>query len=210
MRKCSVVEPSFTVDETLAVADFILGHRRLLTMAEFAAGARDPEDICVRHDVDHDIAWARTFAEWEAGQGIRSTYFILPTAPYWPQAREHAIEISRLGHEVGIHNDALVAAEGDVDGAIALLREWADELRFWGIDVHGVCDHGGVPWSNPDIWREYGRDPTEASFAYEAYLMHREGAHYISDNRGMLRAPLADREGRQTHMLMHPCHWALP
>jgi len=210
MRRSVLIEPSFTPAQTIEASRFITGHRKMLHLAEFAAGERDPLDICVRHDVDHDIVWAREFAEWEADRRIRSTYFILPTAQYWPKAREHVVAIAKLGHEVGIHNDALVAAEGDVDGALALLRQWADELRSWGVEVFGVCDHGGAPQSNPDIWRVHGRQPAEASFTYEAYLAHQQGPYYISDNRGLLRSPLADRDGRQTHMLMHPCHWALP
>lgn len=210
MPRCSVVKPSFTAAQTEEAAAFILSHRKLLTFAEFAAGERDPADICVRHDIDHDIHWAWEFARWEYLRGIRSTYFVLPTAPYWGVAKEAVQAIAAFGHEVGVHNDALVACQGDYAAALVKLREWADEIRSWDVDVHGVCDHGGAGWDNTSIWRTEGHDPSEAGFTYEAYLCHQQGANYISDNRGMLRAPLADVEGRQSHILQHPCHWELP
>ena len=210
MSHSSKVHPSFSAEDTLKAALFILGHRRTLTMRQFSEGERDPADICVRHDVDHDIVWSRVFAEWEAEHNITSTYFVLPTAPYWKGARDHVVAISRLGHEVGIHNDALVAARGNVDDALVLLRQWADEVRSWGVPVYGLADHGGAPGSNPDIWRVHNREPVEAGFLYEAYLCHRMNSNYISDNRGLMRAPLKDVEGRQTHMLQHPGHWTLP
>ena len=210
MPRGTVMAPSFTAAQTAEAARFILGHRRLLTFAEFAAGERDEADICVRHDVDNDLDWASAFAAWEGRQGIRSTYFLLPTAGYWPRAREQALAMQALGHEVGIHNNALIACRGDVAAALRLLREWGDEMRSWGIDVHGVCDHGGGLPSNTDLWRVHGYAPSAAGYEYEAYLCHQQGANYISDNHGRLRAPLADEPGRQTHLLMHPCHWELP
>jgi hypothetical protein len=195
----------------MQAARFIVGHRRLLTLSEFAAGERDEADICVRHDVDNDLPWALAFARWEAEQGIRATYFILPTAPYWLSAHLPSLAIQALGHEVGVHNDALVACEGNVEGALNKLRDWGDEMRSWGIDVRGIADHGGSETiNNTDLWRVHNHAPTAAGYEYEAYLCHQQGANYISDNQGLLRAPLADRPGRQTHILQHPCHWELP
>ncbi len=191
---------------------FVLGHDRVVTLAEVAAGDTDPAAVAVRHDVDHSGAHAVEFARWEHQRGIRSTYFFLPTAHYWPiEARESATAIAALGHEIGLHNDAYRIVGGDPDRALDLMRDQADEMRSWGLEVVGCADHGGGDPSNVDLWRVHEREPGEAGFAYEAYGLHASsGANYVSDNHGRWRAPLADVADRQTHLLVHPCHWALP
>jgi hypothetical protein len=207
---------SFSAAALNELETFILGHDRTVTLAEVAAGDTDPAAIAVRHDVDHDAEHALRFARWEHDRGIRASYYLLPTARYYePQIRSTAgvlaVVLQELGHEVGVHCDAYTSTKGDVERALELLRQWADELRAWGIDVHGCADHGGGAPANVDLWRSCRRTPAEASFEYEAYLLHgSSGANYVSDNRGTWRAPLEDVDGRQTHLLVHPCHWTLP
>lgn len=198
----------FSAADLFRLEGFIYGHARTITCAEFSDGDRSTHAITIRHDVDNDPEQSVLFAEWEAARKIRSTYFILPTASYWPRAgRDTALAIAALGHEVGVHNDALCAAEGDVDRAISLLAEWATEMRSWGLTIRGCADHGGVGWTNPDMWRVHDRSPKEAGLEYEAYLLHRMDTNYISDNRGTWRSPLRARSDRPTHMLIHPEHW---
>jgi hypothetical protein len=80
-------------------------------------------------------------------------------------------------------------------------------MRSWGLAIRGCADHGGVGWTNTDIWRIHDRSPAEAGLDYEAYLLHRQNANYISDNRGAWQAPRTRLPGRQTHLLVHPIHW---
>lgn len=200
-----------------------IGDSRTIHMREVSAGDVDPEAVVIRHDIDHSAVHALRFARWEAEQGIHATYFVLPTAPYFKRepTKGIALEIQALGHEVGVHNDAHTQSGRlgfktppgmTTDGmAITLLAQWAREMREWGIDVHGCADHGGGEPLNVDLWREpLNHDPLEAGLEYEAYLLHQKGANYISDNRGVWRAPLERVEGRQTHILCHPIHWELP
>jgi hypothetical protein len=216
---------SFTLDDLSVLARFIASHKRCITMAEFARGDRDPAAICVRHDVDHSIVQALRFAQWEADEGIRSTYFVLPSARYWTAepTREIALQIQALGHEVGVHNDAHTFAHKSsapdarndplyiATLAINILREQAELMRSWGLEIIGCADHGGgIPY-NVDLWRApLNHTPSEAGLEYEAYLLHHANTNYISDNRGTWRAPLEQVLGRPTHVLCHPEHWQLP
>jgi hypothetical protein len=207
-----VYSHSFDLDDLKRLTDFVTRHETSVTMAEVQWGATDPVFICVRHDVDHSIDHALQFAIYEHAQGITSSYYILPTAPYYAykdEVRRSALAIQKLGHEVGIHNDSMSAALGNVDRALEVLVEWRKEFESWGIDVYGCADHGGA-YPNTDIWRVHGHKPEEVGLDYEAYLLHQQGAHYISDNRGKLNGPLEDVDGKQTHILVHPVHWQLP
>lgn len=207
---------SFTVADLGKFHEFVRTFDRLLLFHEVAIeGTLDTDALAIRHDVDHSAVHALRFAEWEALRGIRSTYFLLPTAPYYRDAEGRTVAtvaraIQNLGHEVGVHNDSFTTAGGDPDAAIALLTEWTNEMREWGIDVHGCADHGGGEPNNTLLWRLEMRLPQEAGLEYEAYLLHQQHAHYLSDSGGYWHEPLGRVEGRQTHVLVHPEHWFLP
>jgi len=203
-----VVARAFSLADLDTLEEFVLGHARTVTFSEFAAGDNDPNAVAIRHDVDHDAEHALRFARWEAERGIRASYYLLPTAPYWDSdARRCGLAIAELGHEVGVHNDALAYCEGDAGRALVQLRAWVEEMRSWGLDVRGMADHGGSGWNNTDLWRVLDYTPADVGLDYEAYLLHRLGTNYISDNRGTWRAPLARQPDRQAHLLVHPCHW---
>lgn len=217
---------SFTLDNLVDFELFVDQHNGgCVFYSDVAEEGLREETIAIRHDVDHSIVHAAKFAKWEAEHGINSTYFVLPTAPYWKQEEtiEIALYMQALGHEIGVHNDAHCAAgrgervkggmqDGPLDEiAMELLYAWTVELRIAGLDITGCADHGGGEPSNVALWREpLNHTPAEVGLDYEAYELHHRGANYISDNRGGWRAPLEKVEGKQSHVLIHPCHWRLP
>lgn len=196
----------FTLGDLAEFERFITEHEEIHTLDEFNRGFRD--GICIRHDVDHDAEQALRFAEWEHERGIRSSYYLLPTAGYYQSEAEKAAgRLEEMGHEVGVHNDAYNFADCDPDRAIEVLTAWVEEMRSWGIKVTGCADHGGKV-SNVWLWRTHGRKPSEAGLQYEAYMLHQQHTHYISDNRGAWSEPLT-RNDRPTHVLVHPIHWPM-
>src|ERR1044071_666103 len=135
---------AFDLEDLEDFGRFVKSHKRIVLFRDFSRGDHDPEAISVRHDVDHSAEQAVRFAEWENRKGIKASYFLLPTADYYKKdARDAAVALVKLGHEVGIHNDAFTTARGDIERALKLLREWADEMRSWGVSVAGCADHGG-------------------------------------------------------------------
>ena len=102
--------------------------------------------IGLRHDVD-DSASLDTMLKmgrWEAERGYQSTWFILHTAPYWhrPGLRDTLDELAEMGHEIGIHTNAI--AEGLEKGWDPdwVLDTALDRLRGWGHEIIGVAGHG--------------------------------------------------------------------
>ena len=96
-------ERRFTYAEYDRFLDRLAG-REVVPLWEFAAGRGD---MALRHDVDDRLESALELARREHARGLRATYFVLHTAPYWE--REDLVdrlrELQALGHEVGWHND---------------------------------------------------------------------------------------------------------
>lgn len=123
--------------------------KAVVPMREIAEGNDDPLVIGLRHDVDDNgdsFGTALKLAEWEAGRGYRSTYYLLHSAQYWnPGGRQFVSTIQRmltLGHEVGIHVNALAQAIRTGRDPHELLAEALAELRAAGADVVGSAGHG--------------------------------------------------------------------
>ena len=108
---------------------------------------RDDEHdvIALRHDVDHDIDVALEMAYWEHERGNCSTYYLLPTAPYWsdPRLAHKCRQLKEFGHEVGLHLNSISSwLRGDVDSVEVDLRSALERLRSDGVAVEGTSPHG--------------------------------------------------------------------
>jgi hypothetical protein len=149
----------------------------VVPLAEFNSAPRDRVVVGLRHDVDDHFGSALEMAAVEARRGMRATYFILHTAPYyasvgWQQADHHESVIPRLrrlqdmGHEVGWHND-LVTLQCVL--GIEPREYLADELewlRSHGIEVRGVSSHGSywahrLGFHNNYFFADFDHEPDE-------------------------------------------------
>lgn len=90
-------------------------------------------------------------ARWEAERGWRSTYFVLHTEWYWgtrgPREPSAYVlraldEIAGLGHEIGIHNNAVAAALRTGQAPASILADVLDGLRSHGFTITGTAAHG--------------------------------------------------------------------
>jgi hypothetical protein len=118
----------------------------LRDLAAGANGAGRPV-VGLRHDVDLDLDGALAMARLEADRGLRASYYVLHTAPYWgrPDLLDRLLELQRLGHEVGWHNDLVtIQVVGRTSPRETLSRE-LERLRGEGLDIVGTASHGS-PW----------------------------------------------------------------
>lgn len=127
--------------------------------------------IALRHDMDHDVENSVRLAEWESQHGFRSTYYVLHGDWYWggPFAQRPSTfvlraldRIASLGHEIGLHNNAITIAllTGDDPGAI--LDRDLSTLRQHGFDIVGSVAHGdplcrSVGYINNELFTECAR-----------------------------------------------------
>ena len=71
----------------------------------------------------------------EHRRGIRSTYYVLPTAPYWndPRLTQKCLQLTEFGHEVGLHLNSMPSwLKGESDSVEWDLRSALQKLREGG------------------------------------------------------------------------------
>jgi hypothetical protein len=187
--------------------------------------------VGLRHDVDDRLESALELGRLEHERGIRATYFILHTAPYYADRDRVLRTLHTLqddyGHEIGWHNDlvTLRLVDGvDVGDYLDAELAW---LRAGGIELTGTAAHGSphcyrlgyhnnyvfLGWDEPepgfprtDVGPKL--DPAEYGLEYEAY--HLPYDTHVSDSRfegGRRAHPSAFVPGGRTVVLVHPCHW---
>jgi hypothetical protein len=146
VNECAPFSPSDLAEldhQILAPAGAVIPCR------EAFSGNLRSDTVVLRHDVDANegsFQCAVDLARWEADRGYRSTYYMLHTAPYWmAKGFYHGVrEIARLGHEIGIHADAVGFAVEFGGSPDEILRQALDELRRSGVVVTGVAAHGNA------------------------------------------------------------------
>jgi hypothetical protein len=167
---------------------------QVVALQEVHAGNDAVSVIGLRHDVDggHALATAVRMAEWEAERGYRSTYFILHTSPYWgaPLFRASLESIAALGHEIGIHANALAESLRTGRDPDEILEEAIATLRSFGFEIRGVAGHGD-PFCNRD------RGAGEPTFANDEQFVEcarpSEGESDRVLTRGAISLKLAPR-----------------
>lgn len=230
MNVCAPFQPA----DLVALDQFLDRAAHVVPMEYvYEGGMNLPGVIGLRHDCDNVIHPAVRMAEWEASRGYASTYYILHTSPYWQDKtllRESLERIAELGHEIGIHNDAItVALETGRDPA-DILHEVTDELRSYGHTIRSTVAHGNHrchvdKYVNDIMFQEcerdhygdlsrFGWEPTplsEFGLDFDANWLPR--GDYLSDSGGRWSKPFDDVAAAwpangQLHMLVHPDWWA--
>jgi hypothetical protein len=234
-------EAPFQADD-LAELDARLFSRaeRVVPMRDVFKGDRGERVIGLRHDVDDNpgsFETALRLAEWEFERGYSSTYFLLHDSHYWGEdmlCRVQAFE--DLGHEVGLHVNAIAEGLRQAREPHDILSEALSELRAAGVRVVGTVAHGDnlchtANFVNDELFSEcarkdYGKPNRHVHFdgvvwqirpmsrrAYELeydanWLSRRD---YLSDSGGKWSQPFSavvQRFGEgQLHMLIHPDWW---
>jgi hypothetical protein len=119
---------------------------RVVPMRDVFKGDTGDRVIGVRHDVDDNkgsFDTALRMAEWEFEHGYSSTYFLLHDSHYWNE--EFLGDVPRfeeLGHEVGIHVNAIAEALRQRRDARSILSDALSVLRATGVRVVGCVAHG--------------------------------------------------------------------
>ncbi len=162
--------------------------------------------VILRHDVDYSVLKAREMAVFEHGMGIRSTYFLLLTSPYYNLLAEDnlraARDIAAMGHEIGFHYDTDGFAGVDHDAQCAKVIELARFLSTAvGTPVTSIAQH------NPSLTRVRIRVPGYVDAYSDRFF--REIA-YVSDSRRLFGTPDLQaffKQHEKSQLLIHPLWW---
>lgn len=173
---------------------------------EFALFGEEPgrRTIYLRHDINFSPAHARRMACLEAATGVRSSYFVQCSSPFYniceAESRDALLLIHAAGHAIGLHLDERFA-EHDEDLEALAERMYASAAPLLPLTRT-------VSFHRPTA-AVLGRSLTGFVNTYEPAYMGR--ARYISDSRkrwpeGCFCTVLAtEPEGLQ--VLVHPEWW---
>jgi hypothetical protein len=197
---------SFTLDAYRELLAHFQATHEFITFSE-AAGSPKPT-ILLRHDIDYSLQTALVMARLEAEQGVRSTYFVLFSSPFYNVLDAQNIGIPRqlvaLGHEVGLHYDVAVMQRCD-DPAAALAAQARLLGELSGVPVRSIAMHNPSV-SGADIFRE-------APYVNAYDPRFTQQAAYFSDScmawrDAFVRAVSGgDELPRCIQLLIHPCLW---
>lgn len=221
---------------------------RLLSLADRVVPMRDvykgdaaPRVIGLRHDVDDNegsFETALRFARWEFERGYSSTYFLLHGSHYWDAGMfEWLPEFEELGHEVGVHVNAIAEGLRQRRDPHVILAEAIAELRSSGVRIVGSVAHGdalchSARFVNDELFEECRREeygdprrlitwrgvvhPLEPrsfrlhGLEYESNWLPR--GLYLSESGGRWSTPLEEIVeafgSSQLHVLLHPDWWS--
>jgi hypothetical protein len=134
-------------------------------------GPRPRRLIALRHDMDRDHENAVRMARRESDAGIRGSYYVLhddwyARAKRGPESRRLLRSLERiadLGHEIGLHNNAIADAFRTGIDPVAILDRELTYLRKRGFTIIGTAAHGdplsrSVGFRNNEIFRECSRE----------------------------------------------------
>ncbi len=170
--------------------------------------------LVLRHDVDFSPEAALQMAELEASMGVKATYYLLLSSPYYNLIGKEYIQFPKklveLGHEVGLHYDINILEIMDNDDLISALKLQSNFLsKLADSDVKSIAMH--TP-SN------YGIDPFRETKFNESKLINAYNNHYtnkmayFSDSCGAWRNDFVECLNKkdfpaQMQLLVHPIFW---
>jgi len=223
------------LEQLLRLAD------RVVPMRDIYKGDTNPRVVGMRHDVDDNpgsFDTALRIAEWEFQHGYSSTFFLLHDSHYWNDDMLcRAPLFEEMGHEVGIHVNAIAEGLRQARGPHDLLGERLAELRsavrVVGCVAHGdqLCYAATPQFVNDEMFTEcrrpsYGEPDRIITYRnvrmrlipaplrmhmleYDANWLPR--GNYLSDSGGAWSQPISNVTVAfgegQLHVLWHPDWW---
>lgn len=123
---------------------------RVVPMRDIWKGDVGRNVIGLRHDVDaaserteDAFETALAMAQWEFDHGYSSTYYLLHDSHYWnAENLVRALAFEELGHEVGVHVNALAEGLRRRRSPEWILLQALGDLRSVGLRVDGCVAHG--------------------------------------------------------------------
>jgi len=154
--------------------------------------------VGLRHDIDWHPFRALAMARMEENYGLASTWYVLPTAPYFSNYSKRQLHrfpcmldiykaIENTGCEIGIHNDLLTAmVTYNLDPKTVNSND-LKYLRTKEIQIYGSASHGSTVAQKAHVinYEMYSDFTKRSSFSYRgktyplgSYTMQQYGFQY--------------------------------
>lgn len=174
--------------------------------------------IILRHDIDFNIERALEMAKIENNLGVKATYFVrLHAKDYNPfEFKAYTIlrEILKMGHEIGLHSEALDVSHITKENPVEIFKREKEILEgIFNIEIASAAQHGDFTGISRDyknyFFTKYKKEdlgilnqPFEERFF--------KSMKYISDSFGSWREGCMCRHiGRveKLQISVHPNYW---
>jgi len=138
---------SFTLAHYAGICSMIGAYGYQTAFFDEVAGLAEEERVVLlRHDIDQSLEQALRVARIEHEHGLRSTFFVWLTSPFYnvldPAQSAIVRELVALGHQVGLHFDETAYAPEPCDELSAPVSREADILSdLLGLAVRVVSLH---------------------------------------------------------------------
>lgn len=175
------------------------------TCSSFEDYDKSQYQILIRHDIDVSIDAALNMARVEHENAIRATYFVWTQSPFYNCLTEENIkkikEIIMLGHDIGLHFDALEA-------------NFVDKMMVQKNILHQICekDISIVSFHRPnkDIFMSEQAYINGMQNVYSRDLLSKY--YYISDSRKEWKEHcickyISEKKYKNIYVLLHPIWW---
>ncbi len=178
-------------------------------VTSFEKMTAESNGIILRHDVDWDVTTALKLAELEKECAVCSTFFFLPSCPFYnlnsTANRKMLQKMVGDGFEIGLHFDPTLYAQESVEGLEEKAIFEASIIEFiTGKKVKSISLH------NPSI---HGQYPMFGGFrnAYAPEYFQRE--NYLSDARMNFRDKnpyefIKKAATNRLQITLHPLHYS--
>jgi peptidoglycan/xylan/chitin deacetylase (PgdA/CDA1 family) len=162
--------------------------------------------LILRHDIDFSLPAALRMAKIEQALGVKSTYFVLISSHLYDAFQENnpAIlkEISKLGHEIGLHYHPESYTSYNKNTTETLHKEIRLLENLTGKKVHSIARHGGWDRDPFASTREYinANHPF-----YRSYLFVHDSCRAWTTVEDMITLMQVPQDRAQ--LLTHPENW---
>lgn len=162
--------------------------------------------VILRHDIDFSIFKALEMAKIENQKGIRATYFVLMSSPFYnPLSLENLNalkEIHQLGHEIGLHYDCSLFEELSQEQMNQRMQLFINMLEgMLGIEISSISQHKPATSKIHPKFSQY-RDAYASQYTKEIA--------YLSDSRmhfGASDVVAFFKEHPRSQLVIHPVWW---
>ncbi|MCF6296588.1 MAG: hypothetical protein L3J08_01160 [Flavobacteriaceae bacterium] len=135
------------------LSSLISGGYNFQTFDEFIKNPKD-KSVVLRHDVDLLPYNSLKFAEIQANNNVKGTYYFRAVPESWDE--KVIKKIASLGHEIGYHYECLTTCNGNMEMSIADFEKNLKALRKLA-PVSTICMHGSPmsKYDSKDLWKKH-------------------------------------------------------
>lgn len=190
-------------EETLIKA--LESNYKFIQIRQVNDGIND-DTIILRHDIEYSVERAYRMAKLEHKIGVCSSYFVLVHSifynPFTPENTRMLVEMSEMGHEIGLHYETYFFEDRGLDPAEGVLEDALYLEKMMGFKIESISQHRPARSTVVEKLGEHYIDAYRKDLIYDLFYISDSGCKWrnqsLFDSLG---------ENKRIHALLHPDYW---